>query len=219
MADGDDARLMALVSHELRAPAGVLAGYLKLLARETGHASERQQTLVRNALTASDKLHGLLDELRELLRLRAGEPRLERRAVPLQALVADAIAACGASAEAPGVVCGPMPNVVLQVDRPRLAAALAALARVVARPLGRGAIVHLHGTLDGTTRPHVRLIVATHAGAGDTTPGTPLDESRGGLGLALPLAQAVIAAHGGSVAEQTSTAGTPVIVVALATTG
>lgn len=216
MAASDEFRTIALLSHELRAPMGVLSGYLKLLAREAA-LSERQQTLVRNALAAGDKLHALLADLRELLEIEAGELRLERRPVPLQTLAADLAAAAPSWPEAPSLEVGPLPNVVLQVDRTRLVAALAALVRAAARPQGQGALVHLSGTLDD--RAAVRLSVSSGERATAEVPETPLDESRGGLGLALPLARAIVGAHGGVIAEQAPAMGALTFAVVLATTG
>ena len=108
-----DPRLLAVLSHELRSPMGVLSGYLKLLDREPG-LTERQQTLVRNALKAGDKLQDLLGELRDLLQLEAGDLRPERRAAPLQTLVADVVSTSAAFPETPTVLVGLLPNVVLQ---------------------------------------------------------------------------------------------------------
>jgi signal transduction histidine kinase len=216
MRRGDgESRLLALISHEMRAPLGVLSGYLKLLGREPG-LSERHQTLVQNALNAGEKLHGLLGELRELLQLEAGDLRLERRAIPLQTLVTDVVTASAAWPEAPTLVVGPLPNVVLQVDRPRMTAALAALARAAARPFGHGATISCHGTLEDA--PRVRLTIGRDDAAGDVTPAAPLDESRGGLGLAIPLARAIVTAHGGTITEQVAPPGAPTFTIVLATT-
>ena len=59
-------------------------------------------------------------------------------------------------------------------------------------------------------------------GAAETEDGSssdagPLDEARGGMGLALPLSRAIITAHGGTVQEQADSAGVTFTVV-LATT-
>ncbi len=216
MAAGDDFRTLALLSHELRAPMGVLSGYLKLLAREAA-LSDRQQTLVRNALAAGDKLHFLLADLRDLLEIDAGELRPERRPVPLQTLAADLAAATESLPEAPSLDVGPLPNVVLQVDRIRIVAALAALIRAAARPQGPSALVHLSGTLGDA--PAVRLMVSSGGRATNPVPETPLDESRAGLGLALPLARAVVGAHGGIITEQSQAMGAVTFAVVLATTG
>lgn len=215
MNTGDsESRLLALISHEMRAPVGVLFGYLKLLAREPG-LSERHQALVQNALNAGDKLHGLLGELRELLQLEAGDRRLEQRAIPLRTLVTDVVTASAAWPEAPTLVVGALPNVVLQVDRPRLTAALAALARAAARPLGQGATISLHGTLEDA--PWVRLTIGRDVAAGDVTPAAPLDESRGGLGLAIPIARATVTAHGGTITEPAAATGAVAFTVRLVT--
>ncbi|MDP1570206.1 MAG: HAMP domain-containing sensor histidine kinase [Vicinamibacterales bacterium] len=204
MTTEDEARLLALLSHELRAPAGVVSGYLKLLAREAG-LTERQQTLVQQAMGASEKLHGVLADLRDLLRCHEGALPLERRAVPLEQLAAEVAAAAATGPEAPSPRVGTLPNVVLQVDRARLTAALSAIVRAAGRPLGAAAVVHLTGTLDET--PAVRLLIAPDGAGQDDAPVAALDESRGGQGLTLPLARAIIHAHAGTVTEQPQQAG------------
>jgi len=206
----DDTRL-ALLSHELRAPAGVIAGYLKLLAREPA-LTERQQTIIASALAAGDKIHTLLQELIDLLQLEAGELKCERRPVPLQVLVADLAVAAAAWPETPSLHLGAVPNVVLQADRPRLTAALSALARAAARPLGQAATVRINGALDESAG--LRLVLSSAEDLPDVPP-VPLDESRSGLGLALPLACAVVSAHGGAVTEQRTPTGAVAFTVVL----
>jgi two-component system, OmpR family, sensor histidine kinase VanS len=214
MAEGDDPRLLALLSHELRGPSGVLLGYLKLLERDPG-LSERQRALVLNALKAGGKLQDLLGELGDLLQFDSGTFRPERRAVPLQALIDDVMRASAAWPETPAVHVGSLPNVVLHLDRTRMTAALAAIVRAAARPSGPNATVPLHGTLDETAG--VRLTIGGGDAAAEGTATVRLDESRGGLGLALPLARAVLAAHGATIHEQASTAGMPRFTVVLTT--
>lgn len=210
MADDQTVQRLALLAHELQAPAGVLAGCLKLLADDPDLPA-RPREILALAQTAHARLHALLEDLRELLRLETGQLRLARRAVPLAALAADAVARAAARGY-PGVAAGAMPDVILHIDGDRVAAALAALIEGAAHPDAGGAALLIEGALD--TGDTVRLTIGPPGAACASEP-VPLDLTRGGLGLSQPLAVAVVEAHGGIVREHRAADGRRLIEVVL----
>jgi two-component system, OmpR family, sensor kinase len=216
MTDDRVARLLALVSHEFRGPAVVMGGYLKLLAREAETLAERPRALAGKALGAHGALHALLEELAELVRLTSGDRALERRPVPLATLAEEVAAQASGRPGRPAVSVGTLPNIVLNVDRQAFVSALASLGWAAARPLGEEATVRLTGVLGEAAPPALRLFVF----GGDLPPEgapAPLDDTRGGMGLALPLARAIVEAHGGTVEERPATGAGPAFVVTVGT--
>lgn len=216
MTRDDETRLLALAAHELRGPSAVLAGYLKLLAREAEALPERAKTLIGNALGASAKLHALVDELTDVVRVASGERTPALRPLPLEVLAADVVAHAAARPGAPAVTIGALPNVMLPVDREPIAGALAALAWAAARPSGDATAVTLTGVVESGARPRVTLTLVGGEAEVSSTPGV-VDDTRGGMGFALPLARLVIEAHGGTLHECATTGAGPAFVVTLAT--
>src|SRR5512139_1461631 len=125
--------LLSLAGHELRGPAGVLGGYLKLLSRDRAQLPERQQQIVDAADRALARLVETLDELREVQRwLRPDRPTPPVTAVvDLAAVLADAAAR---APEGATVRVQPLaPRATWRGDGPALSRAVAACLEAVAR--------------------------------------------------------------------------------------
>src|SRR5438067_9006185 len=84
------ARLLALAVHELRTPASVVGGYLRMLQRDTESAmSERQRKMIDEAEKSCARLVDLIAEMSELAKLDAGLVTLGRDRLDLFSLVKD----------------------------------------------------------------------------------------------------------------------------------
>jgi histidine kinase len=194
--------LVSLAVHELRTPANVLGGYVKmLLAGHGGPLTDLQRQALQNADAAGARLVEILAEVSELARLDDGRLALRAERVALADLLADARARFVAPAESRAVcaigVKPPQADVCL--DRQRAARGLGALARTVLRRRPDAAVLLLQARVH---EDHAWLTVADA-----TTPVEspyleglgPLDALGGGEGVALPLALKVFGAAGGVV--------------------
>lgn len=195
--------LLALASHELRGPAGIIRGYLRLLASDPA-LTDRQRKSVGDADRATDRLVGVLDEMNEYARFLRGQQKLERRPRSLRSIIVQATQVVQPPVEPP-VQLDVIADVDVQasVDEPRLRAALVALLQAVCRAQTTATTVDVVLSEGGRGRRRSATIdIAPRSlGRGRHTRREP-DFSRPGLGLALPVADATIREHGGRLMER-----------------
>jgi K+-sensing histidine kinase KdpD len=192
--------VLSLAGHELRGPAGILGGYLKLLGRDRARLTDRQQQVVDAAERALGQLVATLDELREVQRRLLPDAPAPPTTTPTDLAAALEEAASpppgGASVEVQRLTAA----VVWVGDRQALVRALAACLEAVARE-------HLPPvTLQ--VRPSVAEGVALVQVVARGAPGAayaahPLDVRRSGVGLRLVLAQLIVEAGGGALHDLT----------------
>lgn len=192
--------LVSLAVHEMRSPLNVLTGFLGLLLDGYGGAPTDLQ---RQALTAGEqagrRLNDLLADLSDLARLESGRLVPDESPVPLHDLLRDVAARFLAPPDRV-VRCdveGEVPHARVLVDPQRMPRALAGMAAFVARNAPASPVVVLRAA-----RHHDRVAISfTEAGATvgihDLDSLAPLPATEGGLGLALPLARAIVARAGG----------------------
>src|SRR5262245_52245873 len=127
--------LISLAVHELRTPASVVAGYLRLVLREDDQPlSERQRKMLVEAERSCERLAALIAELSEIQKLDA--ERLQpgvAQTFDVFAVVAD-VASSVHEAEDRGVrleVRGQPDGALVQGDCPRMQRALAAIIRAI----------------------------------------------------------------------------------------
>jgi len=210
-------QLLSLAVHEMRTPASVVGGYLRMLQSDAGTLTERQRHMVDEAARSCAKLVDLLAQLSDLRKLDSGEAPIAHRPIDFFTLVRDVAAAVheGDDREVHLTVRGPDTGASIAGDPQRLGAALDAIFRAILReqPSGRTIVADRRVVADGAGRAAALVI------AGDDSVQNAYDQRhdvfddlRGGLGLALPIARRVIAAHGGRLwapapAHPSSTAG------------
>ncbi|TAK68271.1 MAG: HAMP domain-containing histidine kinase [Actinomycetota bacterium] len=226
--EASEARLRRFVGdagHELRTPLTSIRGYAELTRTGAMSSSQQQAIVLSRIENEAARMGVLVDELLLLARLDQQRP-LERQPTDVAGVVADAVAAARAR----------------QPARPLEWAAPAHPVELI------GDAFRLHQVLDNlldnslTHTPHSSAVVVTMSsddatvtiGVGDGGPGmTPeqLDRafdrfyrgdparSRGGSGLGLSIVTAVVAAHGGSVACQSSVASGTTVTVSLPRSG
>jgi signal transduction histidine kinase len=199
----DLSRLLSLVSHEVRSPFGVMRGYLRLLQQTKQALSDQQQAAVDAALKAGDRVADLLGQLSMLAQLHRGDVPTDRRPVALVAMLDVATRRVRLPDDPPVrlVVPDVVPAEVL-ADESLLGAALSSLITAVVRAQPAEATVSVFSqpaTRD--TQRGARLVIAPRADVPDAASEEDLDIGRGGLGFELPLAAAIIHAHGGRAGE------------------
>jgi two-component system OmpR family sensor kinase len=199
MPDANLAALLSLASHELRQPTGVVRGYLRMLDQDPT-INQRVRKISGEATRAADRLVELLDEIGELAKLKEASVRLNLKSMSLRSVMNQAVQAVvlPASHDVELDVVAPA-DVRMRVDETRLRTAVCTLIYVLARAQTGAATIDL------------RLIKTSVSSAVVVTPRTlgrgkivdqPLDLTRGGSGLLLPIADAIIQAHGGKLRER-----------------
>jgi signal transduction histidine kinase len=161
--------------------------------------------MLEEAERSCARIGALVAEMSEFGKLESRELSLARQDFDLGELVQE-LASSMQEGQDRGVrleVRGVDQPVIVNGDRTRLAAALKALMQSAVRERGEPGVIAVECSIvSGEPRFAVIAmgegsIVSSLARAADGTP--PFDEWRGGLGLALPVARRVIAAHGGAL--------------------
>lgn len=224
-----EARMRAFLAdaaHELRTPLTSIRGYAELFRRGADRRPEDLATAMRRIEQESARMGVLVDDLLLLARSDEGRP-LTRESVDLVALATDACADAAAVAPERSVSLDAAGPVVVVGDRDRLRQVVANLVgnAVVHTPAGTPVDVGVR-TVTGPSGPVAELAVA------DRGPGlTPQEAARvfdrfwradasrtrasGGSGLGLAVVDAVVRAHGGSVAVHERPGGGAVFLVSV----
>lgn len=192
----DAAPLLSLLGHELRAPVGVVGGYLALLEQGHDELTPAQQKAVAGARRAQQSMVEALDELRRLtLAWRAEAEPLSWVALPR---LVEEVRQLAASRGVPLTVTSADTVTVPRRGRDSaLVEALVALAEAVVREHGVDAVVDTvidHGTLTWRVRP-VNGDPAAQATAHD------FDVWRAGLGVRVVAAAVTVAASHGTLTD------------------
>ena len=185
--------LIDLLVHELRTPLTVAIGSLRQVG---GLADPVQQAAAARALRSCERLEGLTAQMREWMRLEEAPP--DAGPVSLAGVVAEATSATALRADEVDLMIGSVPDVMVRAVPHLLPGALASLLGAMVRAADHGDAVAVEFAL----APDTVTVVARKPGAA----GPELDETfeaewLGGLGFSMPLARAVIAAGGGTVAS------------------
>lgn len=196
----DAAPLLSLLGHELRAPAGVLGGYLALIDRGRERLSADQQQAMAGARRAQERLVEILDDAGRLVSTWQAQ-----EAVPHALALGPVLAHVSDTASAQGLA--------LTIDAPpdgwlragassvALGEAIVAVAAAVAREHGTRVTIAVGGTEPESTTLQIRA-----AGTGESTPAAaavrePFNAWRPGLGLRLVVAATVLADAGARLDE------------------
>jgi two-component system sensor histidine kinase ArlS len=198
-------RLLSLISHEVRAPLGVIRGYMRLLEQQSHSLPESHRHAVSAALKASDRATDILGQVSSLARLQRNEMTPVLRPTPVEPLLRAAVHAVSMPPEpivTVHVAEGPALSVAGDEDLLRIA--IAGLTSAVVRAQAADCRVYLLARNEPRAgRPGVRLTIGTTETEKDGAQvEAAIDIMRGGLGLDLPIAAFIVAAHDGEVSER-----------------
>lgn len=214
-------KLLSLLDHELRTPAGVVAGYLRMLLQgRSGDLTDAQRKLAEAADRSSARLAEILGELAELAKLEAAGAPLTSQTVALSELLSP-LQQSAAGSDAAITIHGEIPDVDLHADVTRLRAALAALASAERRDQDETAAVAVRAWTEGR-KDHLDVLVAVgspdiirEVGHNVRATRLPFDCWRVGRGLAVVLAARVVALHDGAIWTLATRPGSSVTLVRL----
>jgi signal transduction histidine kinase len=198
------AQLLSLAVHELRTPASVVSGYLRMLMRDTeSPLSDRQRKMIEEAEKSCTRLVAVIAEMSEVAKLDAGTVTLARDRFDLFSVVGDVAKGVheAADREVRLEVRGAASGAAIVGDATRVRAAIDAIFRAVLReqPAACTVVVdrRVDRSADGSTRAVLVVAPDARVQAAYGTDPAPFDDKRGGLGLALPIARRVVEGLGG----------------------
>ncbi|GAA2231849.1 hypothetical protein GCM10010413_32600 [Promicromonospora sukumoe] len=198
---------VSVVSHELRTPLTAIRGALALLdSNALQDSPEQAARMVRIALTSSERLGRLVDDILDTERLEAGTTQLHLADQPVDALVAAAVDQVFVLADEAGVTleAAGSPEIV-RADAERVVQTLTNLlgnavrfspaggtVRVTAAPVGDLVEVRVDDQGRGIPPDKLEAIFRRfeQVDASDT-------RERGGSGLGLTIARSIVERHGG----------------------
>ncbi len=204
--------LIGIVSHELRTPVGIVSGALDFLQRQLT-VTGRQAELLSMAIRNTDRALLLINDLLHVERLESGTFPLDRHPVSVAELLSTAHAGTQLAAQRAGIdvtieVSGAVSETTVFVDAARTQQVLVNLITNAVKFSPSGSTITL--SADAPEQGTVRLTVR------DQGRGIPADmidrvfdrfvqvhsddaHRRGGAGLGLAIAKAIVEQHGGRI--------------------
>ncbi|HEY7284252.1 MAG TPA: HAMP domain-containing sensor histidine kinase [Vicinamibacterales bacterium] len=205
--------LISLAVHELRTPVGVVSGYLRMLLRDTVEPlTPRQRKLIEDADRSCVRMAAIIAELSDVGKLDGDVIGLASQPVDVLPLVKDVVAQTheGSDRDVHLTVRADDKPAVVIGDATRLKASFDAVFRSVLREKpGPAAVVADCRRVKMDGEDCLVVVVADEPALDEafTRPRRPFVETRGGMGLALPLARRVIDGHRGRLESPQPVAG------------
>lgn len=213
--DNDTRHLLGLLSHELRSPAAVVAGYLRLLLGPTTvPLPARERTMIEEANRSCARLLRVVQDLGDLASLEGPEALPPLSPVHVFSLCDEVVSATNLEGEAQVAFS------YADVDRPtvvqghggRLKQAFRALVAATLREGGTGSLEGCGFVTHDPGAAHAVVALGREGMAGRRADilrrDVFFDRWRGGTGMSLPIACRIIEAHGGQIWSLDKASGT-----------
>lgn len=206
-------KLLSLAVHELRTPASVVGGYLRMVLRDTeSPLSERQRKMLEEAEKSVTRMVALIGELSDVGKIDAGLAPFARQEFDLFPALLE-VASNMHEAEDREVrfeARGDQSGAPVTGDNARIQTAFQSIFKAILREQpSTCTVVALRRieTIGGVRSAVVVIAEESTVQAAYESPAGPFDDKRGGLGLLLPIARRVIEGHGGQLTAPIAPAG------------
>jgi len=198
-------QLLSLAVHELRGPASIINGYLRMLQRDNDPPlSERQLKMVEEAVKSCARMVAMVAEMSEIGKLDSGQLAVARQPLDLFTIVSEVADLVHEpnDREVHLKAAGRDHGASIVGDAPRLRTAFDALFRAILREKpGPTTVLADRRVVSRDGQTCAVVVISEEASVQDAyeREAGPFNEKIGGVGLALPLARRVIERHGGRV--------------------
>ncbi len=201
-------RALSLAVHEFRSPVTVVAGYIRMLLKMQPDPSvAMQRKLLEEAEKSCGRLSALIAEMGDLAKMEAGQVAFQKSEFDLFDLVAEVAKSVheGADRDVRLEMIPITERAPVEGDAPRLSEALTTLMHATLRERAEPGVIRARGGVHRGDRPPLAYMVLAAPDGTEAPPPfdaslwAPFDQFRGGVGFRLMLAQAVVAAHGGTL--------------------
>jgi signal transduction histidine kinase len=199
------AELLSLAVHELRTPASVVSGYLRMLVRDDAQPlSERQLKMISEADKSCQRIVELIGELNDIAKLDQGTLTVKDEPFDLFHALEDVAGSVHESEdrEVHLQLRGDAAGAPVRGDLARTRTAFAAFFRAILREQPSSTVVVAdRRCVQKDDGPFAVVVIAAEQAVEQASRSRPATfvEKRGGLGLALPIARRVIERQGGRV--------------------
>ena len=196
-------QLLSLAVHELRTPASVVDGYLRMLLRDTDPPySDRQRKMMDEAGKSCARIVALIGELSDIGKFDAGLITLNRERLDTFALAGEVATGVREAVDRHVhlAIRGDPSGAPMAGDAGRLRTAFEAIFRAILREKPGPSTVVAERRRDMIEGRHCAVLVVADEGRVQDAYAAPrgrFDDKRGGMGLALPLARRIIELHDG----------------------
>lgn len=200
---------ISTVSHELRTPLTSIRGALGLLGSGLlGDVPARAQRMLEIAVTNTDRLVRLINDILDLEKISSGKVELHRRPLAASALLRDAVDVVQNVADRAGVtLVREEVDATVMADRDRIVQTLTNLIGNAVKFSSAGSVVRIGGATEGGAL----LLFVEDEGVG--IPAEKLEmiferfnqvnasdsREKGGTGLGLAICRSIVDAHGGRI--------------------
>ncbi len=205
--DNRYAHTLSLIAHELRSPASIVRGYLRMLLDRGGeNLTAQQRHMIEEAGGACGRLLALIQELGELASLEEHPTVRSSIGVPVFSICGEVVASNTSeeSGSRPPFICAEEDlSATVNGDAGSLKRAFMSLMAATAREHGSDRL-ECCGFITQVAGVPQAVVVVGAPGVGARrdellSNRVPYDRWRGGTGLSLPIACRIIEAHGGCV--------------------
>jgi K+-sensing histidine kinase KdpD len=163
---------------------------------------ERPKRAVAEATQAVLRLTSLLDEISELGRYRQGGVRLSLKSISLRSVLSQAVQAVVLPTTDVMLDVVAPADVRVKVDEARMRVVFQWLIIALARAQNGRETIDLRLSTPRVKGGASQVVVAVRTLGRAAVVEKPLELTRGGVGLTLPIAESIIAAHGGKLRER-----------------